>query len=134
MRRGFTLIELACSLSILAVLVPIMFSAYRTLEAGQRQAQHQVEAVRGMRTLSETLDADLLRMTWRGGEGMELEGPCGRVRYVVREGILLREGDVACGPSSQGLARGVRTIERSPQGVRLVWKAAQGDIVLWRGP
>lgn len=134
MRRGFTLLEMAVNLSLMAVLIPLIYSAYRALEGSQRQAQHQLEAARGMRTVSEALDADLLHMAWRGNEGLELEGPCGRVHYAVRDGVLLREGDAACGPASQGLARGVRAIERSAQGLRLVWNSAEADIVLWRGP
>jgi len=123
MRRGFTLIELAICLSILALLVPVGFAMGRAFEQHAFQAAAQLEAASAMRSVSEELRRDLKTMGWPDETSLKLQGAglCPRVEYkLTADNTLIREGAEGCGPA-RTLAAHVRSIQRETGGLRVVF-------------
>jgi prepilin-type N-terminal cleavage/methylation domain-containing protein len=123
MRRGFTLIELAVSLSILALLVPLVFMMGRSFEEHAFQAAAQAEAAAAMRSVSEELRRDLKTMGWPDDTALKLAGAgqCPSVEYKLNaDSTLVREGAEGCGPA-RTIAANVRSISRETGGLRVVF-------------
>ena len=123
MRRGFTLIELAVSLTLLSLFVPIAFMAGRSLQEAQFEAVAEVEAAAAMRSVSEELRRDLKTMGWPDDGALRLEGAgeCPEVEYVLTEArVLERQGQAGCGPV-RAIAANVRSVQRERGGVRVVF-------------
>lgn len=123
MRRGFTLLEFAICLSILALLVPAVFMMGRAFEEHAFQAAAQAEAASAMRSVSEEFRRDLKTMGWPDDTQLKLAGAgqCPAVEYrLTPEHTLVREGAEGCGPA-RTLAANVRSIERLTGGLRVVF-------------
>jgi prepilin-type N-terminal cleavage/methylation domain-containing protein len=125
MRRGFTLIEMAIVISILALLVPAIYVFHRDFEAQEQTALLSAEAARGMRSVSEELRRDLRTLRWSPDNAMVLLGTegtaCRLVRYEVTEdGVLLRNAGSECG-GPRPVARGVSAIGREGAAVEVTF-------------
>jgi len=107
MRRGFTLLELAIVLTLLAVLSPALFLLMRGIADDHARAAARLEDADAVRLVSETLRQDLRTGRLASAPaGLRLEGPgaCFPVDYRVVGAVLWREAPAACG-GAQALAR-----------------------------
>mgnify|MGYP000181255062 CR=1 FL=1 len=130
-RRGFTLVELVVVLSLLAVTVPLVFSALRVMEQDTRRGLAQVDAAQTARDVGDLLRMDLRTMNWQTADTLVLVGPppCSKVQYdIISDGILQRraEGTPACAQVNP-VARHVKALRRVHSGVELVTGHAVGD-------
>ena len=125
--EGFTMVELAVVVVIMAIMLPAVFLLLHTIEAEQRRALSTVESSRAMRTVSEELRLDLQTRSWVDGETLALRGPgpCGEVGYALEGGVLLRRQDASCG-GTRALARHVETVARHPWGLEVVFASNVG--------
>lgn len=122
-RRAFTVAELAISISILAIVVPLVFHTATGWEENHALALWHVQTADSLRTVTEELRLD----AWGGevlesGEGeLRFErGDC-IVRYAVDPaGTLVRRAVAPC-DGTRALARGVSSLERVPGGVEIVF-------------
>lgn len=127
LRTGFTLVELAVVLSLMAVAVPAVFHFHRAFDAGHREALARLDAARGMRSFSEELRRDL-RSATLDAQSVVLVGPppCERVEYAVDDaGVLSRRAGEACG-GPRPVAMGVGKLERRPWGVTVTFARRTG--------
>jgi len=116
-RRGFTLVELAITISISAVMIPAVFLLLRTAEANARRALSRARTAESMRTFSEELRRDLRTMRFVNDTGLVLAGPGCEARYELRGSILVRAG---C-DGARAVARDVASVERTAWGAEVVF-------------
>lgn len=103
MGRGFTLLEVAIVLTILAVVTPAIFLPLRSIADDHARAVARLEDVDGA-------------------------GPCFPIDYRVDGSVLYREAPAACG-GTQALARHVRGIT-SEDGVVTLVLGVEGEAPL----
>ncbi len=120
--RGFTLLELAIVMSIVAILIPLLWLSGRTLEAEHRDALADATAAREMRALSEELRRDLRTLRWQGSTGLVLEGTgsCAHVEYVLTGEVLERRALESCG-GTRVVAAQVQGIERTTRRLEVLF-------------
>ena len=115
-RRGFTLTELAICLSLLAILMPMIYTFGLQIEDRFRIGQWHLKNADTLRTVAEALQADQ-----QGGvlaaEGVAFAFDDCEVRYTLDEGAIVRSD--SCGVSLT-LARGVAAMSREDGGVALL--------------
>lgn len=122
MRRGFTLLELAIVLTLLAVVTPALFLLMRSIADDHARAAARLEDADAVRLVSETLRQDLRTGRLAAAPaGLRVEGPgaCFPVDYRVDGSVLLREAPAACG-GAQALARRARSLVMDGAVVTLV--------------
>lgn len=129
--RGFTLVELAIVVSILAVVVPLILVFGRALEARDREIQAQQAFAASARTVSEELRRDLHLGVAASGLSFTGDATCGAVSYQRNdEGVLLRKS-VSCG--ERFVARDVEKVEVANDRVSLHFMRPVGGTVPARG-
>lgn len=115
MRRGFTLVEFAIVLAVLAVLIPLAWAAVDRSEEDRAAALLALSRADSVRTLAETLDLDA--RAGRSVAPLHFALPGCEVVYRTEGDALLREG---CG-TSQVLARGVEAVLPVDGGLELTF-------------
>ena len=122
-RRAFTLVELSVTISIVAVLVPVIYGLALAVEENHALALWLLRCADDLRTLEEELQADARRGTLLDGPLPAWnEGSC-EVRYRLDDaGVIHRDAPPACG-GSRALASGVGVFERQAGGVVVVFRA-----------
>jgi len=119
-RHGFTLVELAIVISLLAIVTPLVYSGYVHVEERLTLARWSLETADAVTAISETLRADLRTHTVQDGSALTLAGACS-IAYAINEAnVFQRQADAACG-GSLGLARGVESVARTPEGLEIVF-------------
>lgn len=131
MRRGFTLVELAIVLTILAIVTPAVFLLMRSIADDHARAVARLEDADAVRLVSESLRQDLRTGRLASAPaGLRVEGPgaCFPVDYRVDGSVLVREAPAACG-GAQALARRARSLSVEARVVTLVL-GAEGEAPL----
>lgn len=121
MRRGFTLVELAIVVSLLALIVPALFVYARSLEEQHALGVFAVEVAEELRTVGEALRADLREGGFVDGQRVATAGRCGAEWVVTPSKTLERRASEACG-GRQTLATRVTSLSRVPAGVELTFE------------
>ncbi|MBL8935205.1 MAG: type II secretion system protein [Archangium sp.] len=112
MRRGFTMVELAIVLTLLAILVPLIFLFFNRGAADFQKANATLEAAEQLRDLSEELRLDA-RQGALSAAGLTFEGAaCGPVSYRLLDTSVVREAPASCG-GTRALVRHVREFVRT---------------------
>lgn len=121
--RGFTLVELAITLSISVLTAPAIYLFLRAAERNLFETAAQVQSAEGARSISEELRRDLTVMHWANAETLALEGSgaCGAVRYEVVDGVVHRRAEPGCNGGDRAIARHVESLKRTPWGVEMVF-------------
>lgn len=111
--RGFTLIELAICMSILALLLPLVWVFGRTLEAEHRDVVSQASSARELRALTEELRLDLRTRSLKSTTGLVLQGAgsCALVEYALAGEVLERRAGPDCG-GTRAVAAPVQSVRR----------------------
>lgn len=110
MRRGFTMVELAIVLTLLAILVPLIFMLFNRGAADFQKANATLEAAEQLRDLSEELRLDARNGTL-APTGVAFEGTCS-VTYRLIDSSVVREASASCG-GTRALVRHVREFVRT---------------------
>jgi len=120
-RQGFTLVELAICLTLLALLIPLVYAFARDMEDRTALGLSSLETADAVRTVSETLRQDARSARWTDPTGLTLRRADGcEVRYLVKDSVLMRKsGEPCAGPHA--LARRVTSMERVTGGVEVVF-------------
>ena len=120
---GFTLVELAITLSISALTIPAIYLFLRSTERTLFETAAQVQSAEAARSISEELRRDLTTMHWSNAETLALEGTgaCGAVRYEIANGVAHRRADPECNGGDRAIARHVESLKRTPWGVEMVF-------------
>jgi len=124
-RRGFTLMELAICLTILAIVVPMLYAFGRNMEDRTALGLASLETADSTRTIAETLRLDARGARWTDATAVQLTRASGcTVAYSVQDGVLTRNATEGCeGPPA--LASRVESITRVPGGVEVVFRQAR---------
>jgi hypothetical protein len=121
MRRGFTVVELAIVVSLLALIVPALFVYARSLEEQHARGVFAVEVAEALRTVGEALRADLRGGAWADAQRVATTGSCAAEWAVTPSQALERRATEACG-GRQALATHVAGLARVPAGVELTFE------------
>lgn len=119
-RAGFTLTELAICLSLLALLVPLMYSYALGIEDRFSVGMWHLETADQVRTVSESLRSDQQRGTLLDGAVRFKHSAC-TVDYRLVDDALTRAD--SCG-DTHALARGVTEMTREDDGVTITFTRA----------
>ena len=112
-RRGFTMVELAIVVSILALLVPLIFMVFRIGAADFEKANATLYAANQLRDLSEELRLDERNGTLAdSGLTFAGAGACFPVTYRLVGSSVVREAPQACG-GVRALVRDVTEFTRT---------------------
>ena len=116
-RSGFTLIELALCLTLLAILVPLMYAYALGIEDRFTIGTWHRQTADRVRTVADTLEVDGQTAQLMDDAVQFRHGNC-TIDYRVEAGGLIRAD--SCG-KTQTLARDVDALTREPGGVLLVF-------------
>ena len=119
--------ELSIVVSILSLMVPAIYMFHRSFETNAFRAERAVEATEGMRAFSEELRADLQTFHLAEGDGLNLDGACGKVRYAIEKAALVRDGGAGCG-GKRALARSVSGLQRTGNLLEVTFSAPVGGV------
>jgi len=121
-RRGFTLIELMISMSIITILVPALFQLWRVVEGNQLLVHDRTMDARVARTVGDQLASDQAHLDLAAGDALLFTGPppCERVAWRLEQDAVVRDAPAGCGGRTV-LARQVATFERDGAVVELVF-------------
>jgi len=114
-RDGFTLTELAICLSLLALLVPLMYSYALGIEDRIAVGMWHLRTADQVRTVSESLHIDQQNSTMQA-DAVQFQHRGCTIDYQLEDGVLVRAD--SCG-SSQALARGITEMSRLPDRLEL---------------
>lgn len=112
MRRGFTMVELAIVLTLMAILVPLIFMLFNRGAADFQKANATLEAAEQLRDLSEELRLDARNGTLTATDVVFEGGACSPVTYRLVDSSVVREASASCG-GTRALVRHVREFVRS---------------------
>ncbi len=116
-QRGFTLVELAVTITITAILLPATFLLFRAVEGRIHGWLASARVAESTRTFSEELRRDLRTMRFTAETGFTLASPGCEVRYVVEGTTLMRHG---C-DGDRAIARDVETLARTAWGAEITY-------------
>lgn len=112
-RRGFTMVELAIVVTLMAILVPLVFMLFNRGAADFQKANATLEAAEQLRDLSEELRLDARNGALAPtGVAFESAGACSPVTYRLVDASVVREAPAGCN-GTRALVRHVREFVRN---------------------